>query len=124
VVACQHLVHERAQRPPVDRLAVRHALQNLGRQVLRCAAECARPVVLACHALLRDTKVSHADVTVIGEQKILGLEIAVYDTHVVEILEAQGNLADVELGAWLGELLLLLKMREQLTAVDEVHDEA
>jgi hypothetical protein len=59
-------------------------------------------------------------VTVVGEQKILGLEIAVDDTHVVEILEAQSYLGNVELGARLGELLLLLKMREQLTTIDKV----
>ena len=37
--AGQHVVHERAQRPPVDGLAVARPQQDLGRHVLDGAAE-------------------------------------------------------------------------------------
>ena len=47
----EHLVHERAERPPVDSLAVRLALKNLGGEVLGGTTERHSLVVLCCESL-------------------------------------------------------------------------
>ena len=61
--ARQHVVHERAQRPPVDGLAVAGPQQDLGRHVLDGAAEGVRDGLLV-DRLLAEAKVGQLDVAV------------------------------------------------------------
>mmetsp|Transcript_64395 Transcript_64395/g.153611 ORF Transcript_64395/g.153611 Transcript_64395/m.153611 type:complete len:211 (+) Transcript_64395:1818-2450(+) len=58
------------------------------------------------------------------QQDVLRLEVAVYDVHLMEVFQRQDQLRSVELGARVGELLLLCNVGEQLAPVDEIHDEA
>ena len=41
----EHLVEEDAEGPPIDSLAVAFALDDLRREVLRCAAQCPRTIL-------------------------------------------------------------------------------
>ncbi len=52
------------------------------------------------------------------------LEIAIQHAARMQILQAQHHLSAVELHAVLGQTAVGLQVREQLTAVDEVHHEA
>lgn len=70
-----------------------------------------------------EAKVCHANVTLVGEKEVLWLEVTVDDSGVVQVLEREADLGAVELDALDRELLLALKVEEQLTAVDEVEDE-
>ena len=79
-----HLVDQRAQRPPVHALPVRllltrtpgtHLLlQDLGREVLRRPAE--RLHRVAMHIFLRQAEVGDANVAVGVEEQVLGLQIS------------------------------------------------
>lgn len=62
-LAGEHLVHNRAQRPPINFEAVRHAFDHLGGQIFWCATKCSRFVPARLQAGLRQTEVGQPDVT-------------------------------------------------------------
>lgn len=74
--ARQHLVQQRAQRPPVDRAPVARAVQNLRRQVLRRAAEGLGAAVRLAHALLAEAEVGESHVAFFREKNVLRLQVA------------------------------------------------
>jgi len=55
--------------------------------------------------VLRETKVSDLDMTVIGEEDILWLEVAVDDIVCVEVVEGHGHFCGIELRHWVWEPL-------------------
>ena len=52
------------------------AVEDLGRQVLGCAAEGLRALVRLADALLRQSEVGETHVTLFGQQHVFGLEVA------------------------------------------------
>ena len=115
-VAHEHLVDEHARRPPVDGLAVALGLDDLGREVLGRAAERPRAVL----DQLGEAEVDDLQVALAVEQQVLGLEVAVDDVAVVEVLEREHHRRAVEGGGGLVELALLLQQREELAALADL----
>lgn len=74
--ARQHLVQQRAQRPPVDRAPVARAVQDLRRQVLWRAAEGLCAAVRLTHALLAEPEVGETHVAFLRQQHVLGLQVS------------------------------------------------
>ena len=72
-----HLVHHHPDPPPVHGPPVVVVLQDLGRQVLRGAAEC-----FCCFppldVLFAEAKVCYLDVAVLVQQEVLKLEIFIF----------------------------------------------
>jgi hypothetical protein len=66
----------------------------LGGDVARRAAERVR--LVAVGEDLREAKVAELDVTRLVDEDVLGLEVAVHDVRLVEVLEREHNARDVE----------------------------
>jgi len=115
-----HLINKDSQGPPVDRLAVTLVEQHLGGDILGSAAK--RVGTATGLDDLGETKIGQLAVSVVAQEKILGLQIAVNDVLVVDVLEGEGDLEGVELGLLIGELAVLTKMSEQLTTGHDLHN--
>lgn len=98
LVSGQTGLHEYAERPPVRFLAVSLLRDDLRRDVLRGAHDGVRFGVGAGE-FLGDTEVRELEVAVGVEEDVFRLEVAVYDVHLVEVLEREEDLCRVELGA-------------------------
>jgi hypothetical protein len=148
----KHFEHKSTETPPINTLSITVTLQNLGSctvaiavaaaatqsqsllaywhtggcdphtQVLGSTTESGGTIIITQQAFLGNTKVGHADVTIVSEQQVLGLEITVENTAVVQVFKTENNLGAVEASALLGELFVLLEMEEQLATVDVIHD--
>ena len=114
--ARQHLVEQRAEAPPVDSAPVARAVQHLRREVLGRAAERVRAAVDGVDVLLREPEVGQAHVALVVQQHVFGLEVAVDDVHLVQVLEREHDLRDVEAAARLVELALAAQVEEELAA--------
>mmetsp|Transcript_7904 Transcript_7904/g.19224 ORF Transcript_7904/g.19224 Transcript_7904/m.19224 type:complete len:210 (-) Transcript_7904:720-1349(-) len=79
----EHLVHEDAKGPPVDRLAMPLALDDLRRKVLRRPTQGPRPV----RDHLRKPEVGDFEVALVVEEKVLRLEVPVNDVVLVEVVQ-------------------------------------
>jgi len=112
-----HLVHQHAEAPPVDRLAVTLGQYHFRRQVLRCTAQ--RPRAGVHH--LAEAEVGHPNVAGILDHDILRLQVAIYQAAMVQILQGQCHLGGVELRQSLVESPHPPKVREHLAAMDERH---
>lgn len=73
--------------------------------------------------LLGQAVVRHLQIPIDIEQDVLGLEVAVHETELMEVIDGQEDLCCVELGPLFRELLALAEVGEHLPAPDEVHDE-
>uniref|UniRef100_A0A182INX3 Uncharacterized protein n=1 Tax=Anopheles atroparvus TaxID=41427 RepID=A0A182INX3_ANOAO len=113
-VAGGHLVHQHAECPPVDRLVVALAEDDLGRQVLGRTAQ--RPG--ATLDALGEPEIGHLQVALGVDQQVFRLEIAIDQVEIVEILERQHDLGGVEARVRLREAADLPQVREHLTAGD------
>lgn len=80
-VPSQHLKDQHAQRPPVRRLPVPFALDDLRRKVLWRAAQRPRPV----RHLLREPKVRDPHMPLRVQQNVLRLQVAVHHVFAVKI---------------------------------------
>lgn len=109
-ISCCHLVDQNAQCPPVHRLVVALAEDDLGRQIFRCAAQGPRPTL---HPL-GEAKVGDLQVTLRVDQEILRLQIPVDQIEVVKVLEREYNLSRVKTRVRLREAADLAKMAEHL----------
>ena len=109
------------------------AVQDLGSQVLRRAAERLGPAVGLTDTLLGESEVGQAHVTFLRQQNVLGLQIAtrdapplrppVHDAHLVQVLQRQRDLRRVEARTFFAELLGATEMIEQLAAGTVVQHE-
>mmetsp|Transcript_20310 Transcript_20310/g.64899 ORF Transcript_20310/g.64899 Transcript_20310/m.64899 type:complete len:256 (+) Transcript_20310:89-856(+) len=96
----QHLVDQNAQRPPVHRLVVARAVQDLGRQVVGRAAERVRASARV-HVLLRQPKVGQLHGGARrrgGQQQVLRLEVGVNDAFCMQPPERGQDSPDVACG--------------------------
>ena len=109
-IAGGHLVDEHAECPPVDGLVVALAENDLGRQVLGRAAQCPRAALDA----LGEAEVGHLQVAVLVDKQVLGLQIAIQDLQVVQVLEREHDLRAVEARVRLGKAAHAPQMREHL----------
>lgn len=69
---------------------------------------------------LGQAKVGHDNVTLFREEQVLGLEVAVDDASVVQVLQRQQDLGGVEADALLGEAAVVLEVEEELATVHKV----
>mmetsp|Transcript_5636 Transcript_5636/g.19155 ORF Transcript_5636/g.19155 Transcript_5636/m.19155 type:complete len:272 (-) Transcript_5636:356-1171(-) len=88
----EHLEDEDARGPPVHRLAVPLAQDDLRGEVLRGAAQRPCPVL----HLLGKAKVSDLDVPLGVEEQVLRLEVPIDHRHGVQVLEGEHDLRRVE----------------------------
>ena len=117
----QHLVHQDAQRPPVNRAIVHALLDDLWRDVVGGPAE--RACRCAVHdALLAHSKVCDLDVALRAEHDVVQLQVAVDDAGVVQVQERADDFAGVEAGARLVEAVRALHVEHQVSTVDVLHD--
>ena len=72
---------------------------------------------------LGEAEIGQLAVSVLAQEKILRLEIAMDDVLAVDVLEGKGDLEGVELGLLVGELAVLAKMSEKLATGDDLHDD-
>lgn len=72
----EHLVQQRSQTPPIHRLSVARAIQDLRSQVLRSSAERLRASVSLRDALLAQSEVGESHVALLGQKDVFGLQIA------------------------------------------------
>lgn len=129
----QHFVQQRAQTPPVHRLSVPGAVQDLRSEVFRRAAEGLRASIGLRDAFFAQPEVGESHVALLGQQHVLRLQIAaiirgearlpVDDALLVEILQRQRDLRRVVARPVLRELLRLAQMVEQLASGTVVQHE-
>ena len=91
----EHLVHEHADGPPVDRKVVTRLLENLGGHVLRRASNGTRQLSLL--QALSQSKVNQLDVAILIEQDVLKLHVSVSDALLVQVADAENELNGIEL---------------------------
>ena len=115
-----HLVQERPVAPPVDSLPVAISQQNLRREVLGGPAESVCLVLFAEDPLLGEAKVREADVPLVCQEDVLGLQIAVNNASVVKMLQCQTNLSRIEADSFHREAVLLLKVVEKLPSIHKI----
>mmetsp|Transcript_70 Transcript_70/g.283 ORF Transcript_70/g.283 Transcript_70/m.283 type:complete len:342 (+) Transcript_70:594-1619(+) len=116
-VPSQHLVDEDAHSPPVHSLAVAFAENDLGREVLWCAAECPSPIL----DTLGKAKVGDFDVARVIKQQVLRLEVPVDDGLSVQVLEGKDDLRGIEARCFVGEAPRLAQVGEELATDDVLH---
>mmetsp|Transcript_54283 Transcript_54283/g.168043 ORF Transcript_54283/g.168043 Transcript_54283/m.168043 type:complete len:252 (-) Transcript_54283:59-814(-) len=117
----EHLEEQDAQRPPVHGAAVALALDDLGREVLRRAAERVRP-----RAWLDDlckAEICELGVAVLAHQDVLWLQVAVDDVLGVDVREGGRRQRRVELRLLVAELPGPAQVHEELAAADALHDD-
>mmetsp|Transcript_67096 Transcript_67096/g.193947 ORF Transcript_67096/g.193947 Transcript_67096/m.193947 type:complete len:201 (-) Transcript_67096:24-626(-) len=95
--------------------------QDLGGNILRRPTQCVRP----CPRLhdLGETEIRQLRVPVGQQQDVLGLQVAVNDVFAVDVCERSTYLRSVKLRLLIGELPCPAQVREQLTAVDALHND-
>jgi len=74
------------------------------------------------HVLATVSAAAPISLTVIVEQDIFRLQIAVNDTQRMQVSEGQSNLCDVESSNFLAEPALALQMEEQLSSLNTIHN--
>jgi len=100
--ASKHLVRENAERPPIGCEAVPDASDQLGRHVLRRAAEgpgarSRRP------ELLRVAVVDELEIARVVEHHVLGLDVSVDDLLAVEVRQRAEDVGAVEARRFVGD---------------------
>ncbi|KAI3486482.1 hypothetical protein L1887_49883 [Cichorium endivia] len=117
-IAGEHLEEQHAERPPVDGSAVAAALDDLGRQILGRATQ--RPG--AVFELLGKAKVGNLGVAVSVDEQILGLEIAIHHTVLVQVLDGEHDRRHVEARHIGGELSGASEVRKDLATDHVLHE--
>ena len=102
-----------------------NALDDLWGKVLWCPAVRVgfRARLMRRQPLLGQTEVRDLDVPLVVKEHVLGFEVAVDDPVLVEAAESLDQLGRIETCSSFAELRVLAQMVEQLTTVEEVHDE-
>lgn len=89
-----HLVHQNAQGPPIHGLVVPFAQNDLGREVLRGAAEGPRATL---HPF-GEPEVGDLQVALAVDQQVLRLQVPVNEVQIVQIFEREHDLSRVKPG--------------------------
>mmetsp|Transcript_7297 Transcript_7297/g.8755 ORF Transcript_7297/g.8755 Transcript_7297/m.8755 type:complete len:303 (+) Transcript_7297:131-1039(+) len=115
-IPCEHLIDNDTQSPPVYRLIVALALDDLRRKVLGSSTQCPSFV----RYLLREPKVSDLQVPKLVKQQILWFKIAIHDWWVltVQVLQRHDNLSSIEASVVVAEFASLPQVREELATDD------
>eukprot|EP00048_Salpingoeca_helianthica_P009916 m.142572 g.142572 ORF g.142572 m.142572 type:complete len:503 (+) comp14974_c15_seq5:472-1980(+) len=121
-LAGQHFVEEDAESPPIYTRAVRLLLDDLGGNVVGGATE-GGGKLLSCNPFLAHAKVCNLDVSLKVEHHIVQLQIAVDDVIGVHEAEGTHNLGGIEARTVLAEAARLLDLKQEIAAVDKLHDE-
>ena len=74
-------------------------------------------------AAFAQTEIGESDVSLCIDQDVFGFNISVNYSLGMKVLKGEDNFGHVELCALFGKLACKLKMIEQLTSVDEFHNE-
>jgi hypothetical protein len=118
----QELIYQNPQRPPIHRTPMPRISYHLGREVLRRSTQRIRLLVLD---LFREAEVDEFQVALGIYEYVLGLEIAVCDTHLlVEELEDEDYFCGVEFGGCFVEAAGAAEVGEDFAAgavVELVH---
>lgn len=120
--ASQHLVREDPERPPVHGEAVLLAAEDLRRDVVGSAAE-RRGRVARTHSLLAHSVIGELDVSLVVEQHVVQLEVAVDDAALVQEVQRQRDLGRVEPRVLLRQPPLTLHVEHQIPSPDELDHE-
>jgi len=105
-----HLIDQYSQRPPIHRLVVALAENDLGREIFRRATQGPRPTLYP----LGEAKVGDLQVTLRVDQQILRLQIPVDQIEVVQVLEREYDLGRVETRVRLRKAADLAQVTEHL----------
>ena len=118
-----HLVEDAAQRPDVRLGRVHGALhEELGRHIARCPVLGGReelttlPLSVYLRQLTREPESAELDATVLVEENVRRLQVAVDEALRVQIQKRGGQVAAKVVDRGLRELLVLLQQREERTA--------
>mmetsp|Transcript_15838 Transcript_15838/g.42605 ORF Transcript_15838/g.42605 Transcript_15838/m.42605 type:complete len:336 (-) Transcript_15838:99-1106(-) len=128
-ISGHHLAEEEPKRPPVHALAVVLLQEHLGRGEGHGADHGVHAPPLALFPgvlvlgveLLGKPEVGKLEVAVVCDEDVLGLEVAVHEVVVVDVLDGEGNLGDVDLRPRLGEGLAL-EVGVEVAAAHELED--
>ena len=80
-----HFKDQYAETPPIDHLVIGFPEDDLGRQVLRSAAESVS--VFLWFNCLGQTEVSQLHMTITVEQYVLGLDVSINEPHAMEMVK-------------------------------------
>lgn len=119
----QHFVQQRSKAPPINCLSISMTHQHLRCEVFWGTAEGFGSVVGIEESLLAETEISHAYVSLISDEKVLGLQVAIDNTSGVEVFESKDDFSSIEANSVFSKAFLTLEMVEELTAVNVVEDE-
>lgn len=93
VDSCVHLVNENTQSPPVDGFPMALVEDDFRSNVLGSTADGESSAFIED---FRESEVSEFQVTIVGDKKILWLEVSEDDIFAVQVFEATGDSSCVE----------------------------
>ena len=121
-VATNHSVENHAARPDVrTKSVVALTPDHLGRGVAGTPAGCLQRFAFLVQ--ITQAEVNQLDVVVVVEQKIFGLQVAVHDPQLVDVLDAREDLRVHLAGLFLGQAPVLDDVLKKLAAGTVLHDE-
>lgn len=100
-VAGAHFVEKNPVRPPVDAASVAFALNDFRRDVLGRSAHGVSAILDG----LAEAEVGYLEESFVINHDVLGLQISVNHSHLVDVLERQSHLSRIKAGEILVELL-------------------
>mmetsp|Transcript_14126 Transcript_14126/g.34839 ORF Transcript_14126/g.34839 Transcript_14126/m.34839 type:complete len:322 (+) Transcript_14126:1519-2484(+) len=118
--AAQHLVQQDTSAPPVHRLGVALAINDLRCHVLHGANERVGARAVVAHVGLGQPKVGQLDVALAVQQHVLRLQVPVCNAQGVKVANGQHNLGRVQARHVLGKDARAVQVEKQVAAVDEV----
>lgn len=116
-----HFEQKRAQAPDVDGEIVALMCENLWSKVTSSSAK--RLVYVLSLRLLGQTKVRQLQISICFHKDVFRLQISVNDILVVKVLKGNGHLSYHELSLLLSEFSNRAQVAEELTTLNEIHDE-
>mmetsp|Transcript_12892 Transcript_12892/g.32512 ORF Transcript_12892/g.32512 Transcript_12892/m.32512 type:complete len:226 (-) Transcript_12892:1436-2113(-) len=97
---CHQLEGEYTQSPPVDGIRMTGGCDQFRREVIRGATSCVRPA----DDELGQTHICQLDVPLFREEQVFGLQVAVDDAALVQVIESEDCSCDVIFGMLLAPM--------------------
>jgi len=116
-----HLVQQDAQGPPVNAKAVTFHVENLGGQVLSCAAE-GVGLVLSVVEELGEAEVSQRHISILVHKHVLRLQVPMHDVVLVQVAHSENNLRANKLHCFLFKPLISVDVVVDVSAGEEVQE--